>query len=75
MRRAVGILGAVVAAFLLTGCGGGSNALSLPCNPQPHGQICIKLVRSNGKVSDVIGYLAASEFPLTGRTWRLVLSA
>jgi hypothetical protein len=74
MCRAIGILGAAVAALLLAGCGG-SNALSLPCSPQPHGGLCIKLVRTNGKVSDVIGYLSASDLPLTGRTWRLALSA
>jgi hypothetical protein len=74
MCRAIGILGGSVVALLVAGCGG-SNALSLPCNPQPHGQLCITLVRSNGKVSDVIGYHAASDSPLTGKTWRLVLSA
>jgi hypothetical protein len=74
MCRALGILGGASAALLLAGCGG-SNAVSLPCSPQPHGQLCIKLVRSNGKVTDVIGYLAASDLPLTGKTWRLVVSA
>lgn len=75
MRWAITILGAAVAVFLLAGCGGSSNALGLPCNPQPHGRLCIKLVQNNGKVSDVIGYLAASDLPLTGKTWRLVLAA
>jgi hypothetical protein len=75
VSRAIAILGGAVVALLLAGCGGGSNALSLPCNPQPHGQLCIKLVRSNGKVADVIGYRAASDLTLTGKTWRIALSA
>jgi hypothetical protein len=75
MRRAFAILVGAVSVFLLAGCGRSSSAFSLPCNPQPHGQLCVKLVRANGKVSDVIGYLAASDSPLTRRTWRLVLSA
>ena len=76
MFRASGIVGAIVAAFLLAGCGGsgGSNPLGLPCSPQPHGRLCIKLVSSNGKVSDVVGYVAATDLPLTGKTWRLALS-
>src|ERR1700752_3466903 len=74
MCRVFAILGAPVAALLLAGCGG-SNAAALPCSPHPHGGLCIELVRSNGKVSDVIGYLAATDLPLTGKTWRLPLSA
>jgi hypothetical protein len=75
MARVTGILGAAVAALLLAGCGGSSpHPNGLPCDPQPHGQLCVTLVSSNGKVGDVIGYLAASGLPLTGKTWRLVVS-
>jgi hypothetical protein len=35
--------------------------------------MCIKVLRVHHAVGDVIAYLAASESPLAGRTWRLTL--
>jgi hypothetical protein len=59
----------------LAGCGGSNRALSLPCNPQPQGAICVKVFHDHLSVEDVIAYLSASESPLAGKTWWLVLTA
>ncbi len=66
----------VTAAVALSGCGSTSTAVSagLPCAPQPHGSLCIKVLPVNHAVGDVIAYLAASQWPLADRTWRLALT-
>jgi hypothetical protein len=64
-----------LAAAVLAGCGSGSNPLGLPCNPQPNGAICVKVFNDHLHVRDVIVYLSASDSPLAGKTWRLVLTA
>jgi hypothetical protein len=74
-RRAMVVVGVVLALAGLAGCGGSSNPLGLPCNPQPHGALCIKVFRDGRKVTDAIGYLAASNSPLAGKTWRISLRA
>ena len=74
-RRAVASVGAVLAVVALVGCGGSKKSLGLPCNPEPHGALCIKVFRDGRKVTDAIGYLAASNSPLAGKTWRLSLRA
>lgn len=46
-----------------------------PCAPAASGALCITLVTAHHEVQDVIGYLSASNSPLAGQDWRLVLSA
>lgn len=75
MRRgAIAIVLGIVGGIALAGCGS-SSGISLPCAPQPGGQLCIKVFESGLTVRDVIGYLAASDSPLAGKTWRLVLNS
>lgn len=73
LRKAIALAG-IVAVVGLAGCGG-SRGLSLPCNPQPQGALCVKVFHDHLSVKDVIGYLSASESPLAGKTWRLVLTS
>lgn len=79
--HAVGLgLAALGAAAALSGCGSASASPSLPpyagalCPAQPNGEPCIKVLDRGHVVRDVIGYLSASDSPLAGKTWRLVLS-
>ncbi len=76
-RGIAAFVAAVVGGAVLAGCGGSTvplPPLSLPCNPQPQGALCIKVYNDHLNVRDVIGYLSASESPLAGKTWRLVLT-
>jgi hypothetical protein len=73
-------LAALAGALALAGCGSASGS-AIPaadpmklCAPQPHGAVCIKVFQNNHAVTDVIGYLSATDSPLAGKTWRLVLS-
>jgi hypothetical protein len=70
------VIAAAVGAVMLAGCGGSTlpHPTSLPCNPQPQGALCLKIFKDNGKVTDVVAYLSASDSPLTGKTWRLALT-
>jgi hypothetical protein len=78
--RAIALgVAALAAAPALAGCGSASGS-AIPasdpmrlCAPQPHGAVCIKVFHDNGTVTDVIGYLSATDSPLAGTTWRLVL--
>jgi len=74
MTRAAIACAGVVALLALAGCGN-SNPLGLPCNPSPQGTICVKVYNDHLQVRDVIAYLSASDSPLGGKTWRLVLTA
>lgn len=73
---------ALAGALVLSGCGSTSRATPptpqvsalLPCAAQPEGALCIKVFRVRHAVADVVAYLAASESPFAGRTWRLVMS-
>jgi hypothetical protein len=73
-------LAALAGAVALSGCGsasGSSVPVSRPttlCAPQPNGALCIKVFQHGGTIQDVIAYLSASDSPLAGKTWRLVLS-
>ena len=50
--------------------------LSNQCAAKPGGgALCIHVLKVNGGVGDVIGYLASTESPLKGKHWRLVLSS
>jgi hypothetical protein len=72
MKR--GVLALPVIAFALAGCGS-SHGLSLPCDSQPQGALCLKVfMNAKNKVTDVIAYLAVSGSPLKGKTWRLVVT-
>ena len=73
-------LAALASIVALAGCGSASGS-AVPvadpmklCAPQPHGAVCIKVFQNNHAVTDVIGYLSATDSPLVGKTWRLVLS-
>jgi len=71
-------LAALAGAVALAGCGSASGAPIPPyagtlCPVQPNGEPCIKVLQRGHVVKDVIGYLAASDSPLAGKTWRLVL--
>ena len=72
-------LAALGSAVAPAGCGSASGSavpISAPtvlCAPQPKGALCIKVFQDGHVVHDVIGYLAASDSPLAGKTWRLVL--
>lgn len=72
-------LAALGSAVAPAGCGSASGSavpISAPtvlCAPQPKGALCIKVLQDGHVVHDVIGYLAASDSPLAGKTWRLVL--
>ena len=72
-RLVVAIVVGLVAACVLSGCGG-SSPISLPCNPRPAGALCIKVFHDGLDVRDVITYLSASESPLTDKKWRLALA-
>lgn len=73
-RRSTALAAVALAALAIAGCGG-SHAISLPCAPEPHGHLCLKVSRDgNGKVTDVIAYFSASASPLTGKKWRLALT-
>lgn len=80
MRGLLVLLAAVAGAVVLSGCGSAAGSTALPayagtlCPPQPHGEPCIKVLDRGHVVRDVIGYLSASDSPLAGKTWRLVLS-
>lgn len=74
MRRGVIAIALGALSFAAAGCGG-SGGISLPCSPQPQGKLCIEVFRDGKKVTDAIGYLSASQSPLAGKTWRLVLTA
>ncbi|MDX6481595.1 MAG: hypothetical protein QOG85_2105 [Gaiellaceae bacterium] len=65
-----GLLALAVIAFALAGCGS-SGSVSVPCSPKPGGALCLKLVRSDGKVRDVIAYRAGRAPQLRGMNWRL----
>jgi len=71
MKR--GVLALAVIVFALAGCGS-SHGISLACDPQPQGALCLKIFRDKGKVTDIVAYFSASESPLTGKTWRLALA-
>jgi hypothetical protein len=76
-------LAALGGAAALSGCGSASGSPPLPayagtlCPVQPNGELCIKVLdqglTKDVIVKDAIGYLAASDSPLAGMTWRLVL--
>lgn len=72
-----GVLALVLIGFTLAGCGS-SHRISLPCDPQPQGALCLKIFHENGKstgkVTDIVAYFSASASPLTGKTWRLALA-
>lgn len=80
MRRLLLGLAALGSAVALSGCGSASGSTALPasagtlCPPQPRGEPCIKVLDRGRVVRDVIGYLSASDSPLAGKTWRLVLT-
>jgi hypothetical protein len=74
------VRGALVVAFavaLLAGCGGSGfphPSFSLPCAPQPEGALCINVTSDHLSVKEVMAYLSASGVPLTGKTWRFLLT-
>jgi hypothetical protein len=78
VRGAVAVIAALLSGVALVGCGR-SSAFPIPppashlCAPQPKGALCLKVFTNNGKTTDVIAYLSASDSPLAGKTWRLVL--
>ncbi|HZS30666.1 MAG TPA: hypothetical protein VFA37_05370 [Gaiellaceae bacterium] len=72
-RGLIGIVVALVGVVLLAGCGG-SGGISLPCSPEPQGHLCLKVFHNGSTVTDAIAYLSATESPLAGKTWRLVLA-
>jgi hypothetical protein len=73
-------LAALAGSLALSGCGSASGAPGIPsyagtlCPAQPSGEPCVKVLDRGHVVDDVIGYLSASDSPLAGKTWRLVLS-
>ena len=74
-RTAVAVVAGIVVGLALAGCSNANAPVSLPCNPQPSGALCIKVFHDGLSVTDVIGYLSASGSPLAGQTWRLVVRA
>lgn len=46
-----------------------------PCAAKPHGALCIKVFADGSSVHDVAGYLSATDSPLAGQSWRLVLTS
>jgi len=74
MTRVAFALAGLACVLALAGCGD-SNGISLPCNAQPQGAICVKVYNDHLQVQDVIAYLSATDSPLPGKSWRFLLTA
>jgi hypothetical protein len=74
IRRGGVLLGLIGLLWSQAGCSSSHRGLTDPCPPAAAGRLCINVITDHAGVTDVIGYLSASDSPLAGRTWRLALS-